>query len=265
MSQRLLLPWGGVTMLSDGSGVDLCDHRHILRTLHTTFDLGAGYPHLLQLLQMLGQRHIFQGEQRFVRCLSPTVVQAAGLGAHAPVAAAAADDGGEEALTGVAHTQGAVDEALDLHWGAVAQIGDLVSAQLPAHHHPGHAQVGGGFGPVQGVDGHLGAGVEGQVRRHLAAHPRHAQVLHQQGVHAHLADLIHQLGGLGQLPVVEEGVEGEIDLDPAEVAVLDGLLEGGFVEVDCVAAVVEVAIAQVDGVSTALDGGADGLWGTGGG
>ena len=176
-----------------------------------------------------------------------------------------ADDGGEEALAGVAHTQGTVDEALDLHWGTVAQIGDLISAQLSTDHHSGHPQVGGGFGAVQGVDGHLGAGVEGQVRRHLAAHPRHAQILYQQGIYAHLADLIHQLGGLGQFSVVEEGIEGEIDLDPAEVAVLDGLLEGGFVEIHCIASGVKVAVSQVDGVSAALDSGTDGLWGTGGG
>ena len=107
--------------------------------------------------------------------------------------------------------------------------------------------------------------LEGQVRRHLAAHPRHAQILYQQGIYAHLADLIHQLGGLGQFSVVEEGIEGEIDLDPAEVAVLDGLLEGGFVEIHCIASGVKVAVSQVDGVSAALDSGTDGLWGTGGG
>ena len=99
-----------------------------------------------------------------------------------------------------------MDKALDLHRGVGAEKSDLIPGQLPADHHPGHAQVGGGLSAVQAVDGHLGAGVEGQVRGHLAGHPGHAQVLDQQSVHAQPAGPVHQAGGLGQLPVAEEGI-----------------------------------------------------------
>lgn len=97
--QRPLFPAGGIAALPDGAGINLCDHGHILRPLHASLDFGAGNAHLLQLPQVLGQRHVLQGEQRLLSHRAPAVVEPAGLSAHAPVAASAADDGGEEALT----------------------------------------------------------------------------------------------------------------------------------------------------------------------
>ena len=163
-----------------------------------TFDLGAGNPHLLQLLQMLGQGHIFQGEQRLVRRLSPAVVQAAGLGAHPPVAAAAADDGGEEALAGVAHTQRPVAEHLDLRAAAGADLPYLVPVQLPGQHHALHAQRRGRIGAAQREQAHLRAGVKRQVRHDLLCQGQQAPVLHQHRVHAHGAGLPQRRGRPGQ-------------------------------------------------------------------
>ena len=153
----------GLPLLPQGPGVYAGDDGHILRPLHPPLDLQTGHAHLLQLPQMAGQRHILQGQGVLVRPAAPAVLHPAGLGTQAPVAAAPPDEGGQVALPGVAHTQGPVDKGLDLNGGVGADIFDLVPAQLPGQHRPGHAQVGAGPDPVQAVDGHLGGGVEGQV------------------------------------------------------------------------------------------------------
>ena len=213
---------------------------------------------------MAGQRHILQGQGVLVRPAAPAVLHPAGLGTQAPVAAAPPDEGGQVALPGVAHTQGPVDKGLDLNGGVGADIFDLVPAQLPGQHRPGHAQVGALLHPVQGVNGHLGGAVEMQVGGHLAQHPGHAQILNDDRVHPHLVDFLRHPGCPGQLPVGEQGIQRQKHLRPPKMAIGDrrrGLLMG---KVFRVAARVEIAIAQIDGVRAVLDRSGDRLHGAGG-
>ena len=214
---------------------------------------------------MPGHGQVLQRQGVAVGPAAPAVLEAAGLGAQAPVAAASPDDRGEKALARPAHAQGPVAEHLDLHRGVLADVGDLVPAQLPAQHHPGEAQVGAGLHPVQGVDGHLGGGVEGQVGGDLPEHPGHPQVLDDDGVHPDPAGVGGLFGGPGQLPVGEQGVQGQVDPGPPEMAVRNrrrGLLRG---EIFGVAAGVEVPVAQIDAVRPVLYGGGHRLHGAGGG
>ena len=62
------------------------------------------------------------------------VGHAAGLGAHAPVAAAPPDEGGHVTLAGVAEAQRAVAEDLRLNAGMLGDKTDLLQAQLPGQH-----------------------------------------------------------------------------------------------------------------------------------
>ena len=110
-------------------------------------------------------------------------------------------------------------ENFDLNGGVLTDVGDLVPAQLPGQHHPGHPQVGALLDPVQGVDGHLGGAVDGQVGRRLPQHPYHAQVLDDDGVHTDVAGVGGHLGGAGQLPVGEQGVQSQVDLAAPQMAV----------------------------------------------
>ena len=160
--------------LPDGGGVDAGDDGDVLRPLHPSLDLDAGHAHLVQLLQMTGQRHILQGQQRAVRLVAPAVAQAAGLGAQAAVAAPAADDGGEKALAGVAHALRAVNKGLDLNGGVGADVGDLVGGQLPRQHRPGAAQVGALAHAVEVHHAHLSAGMDGHVGGGAADKVEHA-------------------------------------------------------------------------------------------
>ena len=191
----------GLPALPQGVGVHTGHNIDVFRPLHPPLDLGAGHAQLLQLLEMASQRHVLEGERVAVRPVPPAVGQAAGLGAHAPVAAAPADDAGHEALPRVAHAQRPVDEHLDLNGGALADIRDVPAGQLPGQHRPGHAQPGGLLHPVQGVEGHLGGGVQRQVGGALAQRAHQPHVLHQHRVRPQLGRLDGAVHRLGHLPV----------------------------------------------------------------
>ena len=204
--QLLQLLGSGRAALPDGPGIDAGDDGHVLRTLHAPLDFQAAYPHLLQLLEIVGQRHVLEGQGILVGPVAPAVFEAAGLGAQTAVAAAAADDGGQVALSRIAHAQGAVGKGLDLNGRVLADVADLIPAQFPGEDRPGKAQFGALLHAVQAVHGHLSGGVQGELRSHLVEHPGHAQILDNDGVHPHLVDLPGHLGGGGQLPVGEQGV-----------------------------------------------------------
>ena len=213
---------------------------------------------------MARQGHVLQGEGILVGPAAPAVFQPAGLGAHAPVAAAAPNDRGEKALAGVAHAQSAVAEHLNFDGGVLADVGDLIPGQLTGEHHPAHPQVCARLDPVQGVDGHLGGGMDGQVGDGLADHPGDPQVLHQHCVYPDAAGVGGYLGRAGQLPVGEQGVQGQKDPAPPQMAVRNrrrSLLLGKIL---CVAAGVEISVSQINGVRPILDGGGDRLHRAGG-
>ena len=214
---------------------------------------------------MACQGQILQGQGVGIRLIPPAVFQPAGLGAQAPVAGAAADDRGEEALAGVAHAQGPVGEHLDLDGGVLADVFDLIPAQLPGEDRPGHAQVGHHLHTVQIVDGHLGGGVDGQVGGYLPHHPQHPHVLHQHRVGPQGGGLGGKLRRLGQLPVGEQGIEGQIYLGSPHMAIRNRRRKFLPGEILRVAAGVKVPVSQIDGVRAVLYGRRHGLHRPGGG
>ena len=256
---------GRLPVFPDGSGIDPRDHRHILRAFHAALQLHAGHPQLLQLPQVPRQGHVLEGEWVFVGLAAPAVGQAAGLGAHAPVPAPPPDDGGEKALAGVAHTQGPVYEHFNFNGGVGADIGDLGPVQLSGEDHTLHAQVGAPQYAVQGMDGHLGGGVDLQVRGGLLEHPQYAQVLNQHRVHTHLTGLDGQLCRGGELPVREQGIEGQINFCTPKMAVRNRRRRLFLGKIFGAAAGVEVPESQIDGVRPVLHGGGYRLRRPGGG
>ena len=156
-------------------------------------------------------------------------------------------------------------EDLDLHRGALTDILDLSGAQLTRKHHPLHPQLGADFYAVQVVDGELGGGVEGQVGGGLFDGPEHAQVLDEHGVHPGVGGQKGLPGGGRQLPVCKEGVHGQVDLDPPDMAILHRRGQVGLGKVFRASSGVEVAQAQVDRVGSVLDGGGKGLFRPSGG
>ena len=156
-------------------------------------------------------------------------------------------------------------EDLDFDGGALADGFNLIPAQLPGEHRPGEAQIGGHLHPVQVVEGHLGGGVDGQIGDDLAEHPQHAQILNEHRVGADGAGLGGHLRRLRQLPVGEQGVEGQVDLRPPQVAIRNRRRKLLLREIFRVAAGVKVPVPQIDGVGAVLNSRRHGLHGPGGG
>ena len=256
---------GGLPVLMDGPGENAGDHRHILGPLHPALQLDALHPHLPQVPQVARQRQILQGQGVGVRLTLPAVLQPTGLGAQAPVARAPPDDGGQETLTGVTHAQGPVGEHLDLNGGVLADVFDLVPGQFPGEHRTGHAQVGHHLDAVQVVDGHLGGGVDQQVGGHLAHHPQHTHVLYQHRIGPQAAGLGGELRRLGQLPVGEQGVQGQIHLGAPHMAIRNRRRKFLPGEILRVAAGIKISVSQIDGVRAVLYSRRHGLHGPGGG
>ena len=140
--------------------------------------------------------------------------QAAGLSAGTPVAAASSDNGAEGALTGVAHTKSAVGKDLHLRRTVPADGGNVPAGQLTGQHHTGKAQLCRPACAPQRVQAHLGAGVEGQLRRRLTGQLPHAPILYQHRICPQPGGLVQQLRRPRKLPVGEQGVQGQIDPHP---------------------------------------------------
>ena len=245
--------------------VDGGDNRHILRTLHAALQLQTGNAHLRQLLHIGGEVGILQAQG--VAALAGTVHpvgQAAGLGTAAAIAASAPDEGGHFALAGIAHTQRAVQKGLNLPAAATADLSNFLPRKLTGQYHPLHPQVHRIVGAAQGMDAHLRAGVNGQIRCDLLRQRQHAPILHQNRVDAHAGRLAQQLRGFAQLTVGEQCIQREIDLDAAQMAVAHRLSKRFVGKIPGAAAGVECAEAHIHGIRAALHRGHHGLPRTGG-
>ena len=264
--QVLFLGMGGLAALPDQPGVDVRDDRHVFRSLHAALQLETTDTHPLHLRQTASQAAVLQTEGIGVSggAVEP-VGQAAGLGAGAPVAAAAPDEGAEFALAGVAHAKGPVAEDLHLGGAGLAGRGGVLLGALPGDDHPLTAVLIQFPDAAASEHAHLGAGMEGQVRQGLPQQVEKAPVLHQDGVHPQAAGHPGGLQGQGQLPVRQQGVQGQKDPDAPDMAVPDG--GGKFLigEVFGAPAGVEISPAQIHRAAAALDGGPQRLRRSGGG
>ncbi len=207
---------------------------------------------------MGAQVQVAQREEVAVRDEDPAlgvdqaVAAAAGLGALAAVAAPSADGVAHVALPAVRDTQRPVDETLELQGGAGADGPDLVQAQLAGQDDAPEANGFQEGDPRGGVVVHLGAGDEGQGRE---VRFEQAHILDDGGVDANVVEPVQQANGLGQLVVVEQGVDG--DIDPRPVAVGVPHQSGDVLErIAGPGAGAELGRADIDGVGAAVDGGA---------
>ena len=192
-SEQLIHLIGGDEACVDGLPVDPGDGGYVLCPLHAALQLQGCNAHFLQILQVMHQTVVLQAQGEVVFPAAVAVALTAGLGTAAPVAGPTADGGGQVALSGIAHAQRTVGEHLDLDGGILADVGDLIPAQLPAQHHPAHAPSRAQQHAGQAVDGHLGGAVDGNVGCDLSAQLHHAQILHDESVHIALGRLTDQV------------------------------------------------------------------------
>ena len=232
----------------------------VFRALETPLDLEA--PHTgpdqprqqRQGHQVLGREQVVEVSLAAQRAVHQQAIgQTAGLGALAAVGGAAAPGLAGEALAAVADAERAMHEGLQFDVHRPGDGRDLIDRQLPAHHHPAHAQRFGEAGPLGVGDGHLGAGVEGQMGCGRARQARHPDVLHDEGVHPAARGMPYLSLDLGQFFVEDQGVEGEIAAAAVGMEAVHGFgqLPGG--EAGGAGTGVEAAVqAEIDGVGTGV-------------
>ena len=255
----------GHETLVQSLAVDPGDGGHILGLLHPALQLQGCHAHGFQILDIVDKAVILQAQGILLLASAEAEGQTAGLGAAAPVAGAAADGGGEVALTGVAHTQCAVGKDLDLDGGIFADVADLLPAQLPAQHHTGASGGGAEQHTGQAVDGHLGGTVDGHPGGDLPAQLHHAQILDDEGIHTGGGRLADQVAAIIHLPVGNQGIQGQMHLNTTDMAVFHRLGKGLYGKILRTLSCVKAAATQINGVRTVLDSSTQGLHGPGGG
>ena len=90
--KRLHLFGRGLALLLERLGIYLRDYRGVFWALHSALDLEAGDTRVLQLAQPVDKAVILEGHGVIVHAPAEAVLHTAGLGAHAAVAAAAANE-----------------------------------------------------------------------------------------------------------------------------------------------------------------------------
>ena len=143
----------------------------ILGALHAAFYLHAGDTCVLNFLKSLDKAVILERKRVAVgHSAGHGVLHAAGLGAHAAVAAAAADERGHVALSRVAEAQRAVDEYLRLDARMLCDKLYLLKRQLTREHSACQPHLGRGLDACKIVYAHLGAGVQRDIRHGASEH-----------------------------------------------------------------------------------------------
>ena len=187
------------------------DVLHVAQVLVAPLDLEGAHAGLDQGAQVGALVVVLHRQQVLLEGHHPTLVilqgvgQATGLGAVAAVGAAAGLGMGDVALAGEGHAQGAMDEEFDGRVGLGGDGRDLLQIQLARQHQLGEAGLVEKLGPRQGADVGLGAGMQ-LDRRDVQF--QHAQVLHDQRIHARVVQLVDQRARRLQLVVVQDGVDG---------------------------------------------------------
>jgi hypothetical protein len=105
------------------------------------------------------------------------------------------------------------------------------------------------------VSRELGAGVEGQGGKGAVDEGGGTHIGNDEGIYAAGGGLVGGLQRVGQLPIPEEGIEGQVDTAAHTVGVGDGLAELTRIEVMGIETGIETATAQIDRIGSRQKGG----------
>ena len=188
--------------------------------------------------------------------LDQIILPAAGLGALAPVAAAARHIAGQQAAPGNAHAHSTVDERFQFKVGGavIADEGDLGQGQLARQHDAFCAQFVADLGGLVVGDARLRGDMALDLRGVLFSQCQHAQVGDDERIHPRLGSVLDILGQLAQLFVGGQGVQGQIDFFAARVGKNAALVQFAHRQVDRGGAHAKFRQGAVDGVRAVHDG-----------
>ena len=243
----------------DGGPVYLRHCSHIFRPLHPSLQLEGGHTHIFQLLHVVYQTVILETQGVAVLPAVIAVALTAWLGAAAPVSGPSADCRRQIALTGIAHAQCAVTEHFNFDGGVLADIADLLTAQLPAENYPLETPCGAELHPGQGVNGHLGGAVNGNFRGNLSAETDNPQILHDERIHTAGGCLTDQgRCSIGFL-IRYQSVQRQVDGNTPDMAVFCGFCQSLRGKIFGALTGVKLAAAKINGVGAVLHCGTQGI------
>ena len=147
------------------------------------------------------QAIILQAQGVFIFPIAIAIALTARLRTPSPVAGTAANGRRKIALTGITHTQRTMTEHFDLHRRSLANIADLIPAQLPAEHHPFQTPSRQQPHTGQRMDRHLGRTVNGNMGRNGLTLLYNAQILHNKGIHTAKGSMANKLCQIGHFPI----------------------------------------------------------------
>ena len=216
--------------------------------------------------EILRREQIFLAAEIDILAIADEVVgQPAGLGALPAVGAAAPERLAREALSGIGHAERAVHKHLERHRRLAADGDDFIDGEFPGEHHPLHAELLRQTDALGTGECHLRRGVQREIGTDRLDEAGGADGLDEHGVDARLSDGHDHLLELRQLVAEDERVERGVALEPPTME--HGHEPGQVVdrEVRGPGPGVEAGLeAEIDGVGTVFDRGADAVPVTGG-
>ena len=234
-----------------GAAVDARYYGHVFRPFQPPLDFEGNDAGPLHGLQAVQQHQIARGKQIAARLPEP-VGQAAGLGAHAPVAAAAAHQAGKQALAGAGNAQRSMAEGLQFH-AQTRALFDFRKGHFPRQHGAIKAVGAQVFHALPVVHGHLRAGMQRKARRQTTHTGGYAQILHNHGIRPRGGDFGNLLFQRRHLVFAHQRVERHMRAHAAGMTIGDRLLQAAFVEVVRAPTGVEQARAKVNRVRAVLN------------
>jgi len=141
------------------------------------------------------------------------VGEPAGLGAFTPVGASPAEDLAGEALSGVSNTEGTVDKDFEREAGRVGgggEFGQFPQGKLPGKNSEVEALATGERDSLRGSEGHLGGGVELDLRADGLGKADEAEILNNEGIHGGGGSEAEESLRLQQLRGKDKDVHGEV-------------------------------------------------------
>ena len=232
------------------------DGADVLGGLHPAFDLEGLDAHLDEIGNIVDQLQIV-GREEIALLRLGFVEAAARLGAGAAVGALSAQIGGEEADARGRHAERAVDEDFELHAGILADRPDFLEREFPGQHGALEALPGDEVAALRGGDVHLRGRVQGQRGEAIPGHLHHAEVLDDDAVRLEPVEVLEELVDPVGLPVLEDGIDGDVHLLAPLVDGLEAGLELVEGEIGRTHAGVEGAQPEVHRVGAFADGGVE--------
>ena len=145
-------------------------------------------------------------------------------------------------------------EHLDLHGRRRADSRDIPQRHLAREHDAREAQCRQRFDTREVVHAHLRARMQRELRHRIMGELRHAEVLHEHGIHMNLCKEAQILLQGRQLLIAHDGIDRDIDAHVAQVRERHRPAQAIFIEVAGIGARAEVVARQIDRIGPALHG-----------